>query len=139
MGDRAFNRVAHLAAKDRVRLKFPDHVYGFVFEAHGPAQRDERVARFVDQGEFIGEQPPFTVYQSGAQGAFPGAGRSWHDNGSALFFHNSRVQDEILMRIPRYTPVHSPLEHRESLVQWQGLEGNSTIERKQNLGTKPAP
>lgn len=43
------------------------------------------------------------------------------------------------MCMPRYAPIHSPFEHREGLVQRQRLEGNSAVERKQNLRTKPAP
>ena len=43
------------------------------------------------------------------------------------------------MCMPRYAPIHSPFEQREGLVQRQGLEGNSSVERKQNLWAKPAP
>jgi hypothetical protein len=73
------------------------------------------------------------------KGALSGTRRCRHNDRAPISFDNSGMDNQVLVRVPCYTPVHSPFKQGECLVHWQGHEWAATIKEEQDLGTDPAP
>ncbi len=54
-----------------------------------------------------------------------------------ILFNDSRMDDQIAIRITGYTPVQSPFEHRKCLLERKRLEWTFAVELEQDLRLEP--
>ena len=111
-----------------------DDIDGGVFQTDRAGEAVQEPIVAIDQGDFVGQQPPAVQHERRGQGALPRAGITGHDEGMAVSFQDGAMEHEVVVGVARNAPIHAPLQHGEGLVPGQWLERGVAVMPELGLG-----